>query len=148
MVYLAVLAIYALDQSTKMLAERFLEPGPGMVVIKSIFSLTLVHNTGAAFGMFSRYPYLFAVVSLIAAAVISHLLFKKNGSMNGLERTALYFMLGGVLGNLTDRVRLGYVIDFFDFKVWPVFNVADSFITVGAALLGWTLFTRAWRRAR
>jgi signal peptidase II len=86
--------------------------------------------------MFQSQPYLFAAIALLAVFFINYLLVRKTDRLSGLERLALCFILGGTLGNLADRLRLGHVIDFFDLRVWPVFNVADSFITVGAVMLG------------
>lgn len=131
-----IAAIFFLDQTSKYLAARSLSGTDTVPVIKGVFHLTLVFNTGAAFGMFQSQPYLFAAVALLAVFLINYLLTRKTDRLSGLERLALSFILGGALGNLADRVRLGHVIDFFDFRVWPVFNVADSFITVGAVMLG------------
>jgi len=81
----------------------------------------------------------FIAVSVIACAFILWLFSRKQEKLCFAEKLSLCFILGGTFGNLLDRVRLGYVVDFIDFKVWPVFNVADSFITIGAALLCWGL---------
>ena len=128
--------IFFIDQASKYLAITFLSKTETVPVIKGFFHLTLVFNTGAAFGMFQSQPYLFAAIALFAAFFINYLLVRKAGKLTSLERLALCFILGGTLGNLADRIRLGCVIDFLDLRVWPVFNVADSFITVGAVMLG------------
>ncbi len=137
MVFLIVFTILFLDQLTKFLATKNLELNNPLPVIKGIFSLTLVHNRGAAFGIFRNQLYLFILSSFIAVILIYSALKKRKN--NSLYAFSLSLILGGALGNLIDRVILGYVIDFFDFHFWPVFNIADSAITIGVILLGWQL---------
>jgi len=134
-----VLVIYFLDQLSKVFVGQLLSSGSSISIINNVFHLTLVHNKGAAFGMMQRHPYIFIVIAVISIAVIVYFLIKKKQFLSSGEKIALCFILGGTIGNLTDRLRVGYVIDFIDLRVWPVFNVADSFITVGAVLLGWAL---------
>ena len=98
--------------------------------------LTLVHNRGAAFGILKGQLYLFIFTTIIAIILIYRSL--KNTSCN-LYRVSLWLILAGAAGNLIDRVRFGYVVDFLDFRIWPVFNIADSAITIGAILLGWSI---------
>jgi signal peptidase II len=86
--------------------------------------------------MFASKPYLFVVIAIFAVFFINFLLLRKSHILNRAERFSLYLVLAGTLGNLTDRLRFGYVIDFIDFRIWPVFNFADSFITIGAFILG------------
>ncbi len=112
--------------------------GNSAPVIKNVFHITLVHNTGAAFGIFKSYPHLFIIIAFFAAGFIIYYL-KKVRAISISEKTAFCFITGGILGNLIDRIRFGYVIDFIDFRIWPVFNIADSFITVGAIILLWTI---------
>ena len=134
--------VLAFDQVTKeAVSSRLLlsEPVP---VLGDFVRLTLVHNTGAAFGLFpgSRLPFI--VVSLLAIAVVLYLVTRE--AYRGLpQRVLLGCILGGAIGNLVDRVRLGWVVDFIDVGLgsarWPVFNVADSAVTVGVILLAWYL---------
>jgi signal peptidase II len=132
----AVVLLYFSDQLTKFLATAFLSPGKGIPVINKVFHLTLVHNTGAAFGMFRSRPYLFVVAAIVAIFFINFILLRRSHTLSVAEKISLYLILAGTLGNLTDRLRLGYVVDFIDLRIWPVFNLADSFITVGAIMLG------------
>ena len=118
-------------------------------IINGIFAINLVYNKGGAFGIFKKHQALFIVVPVMAIAVIVTLLVNirhkrcKPSDDNTIRRTnhptlmefALSLILGGAIGNLADRVRFGYVIDFLDFKIWPVFNIADSAITIGVAIL-------------
>jgi len=126
--------VFILDRLTKILALKALSEGREIRVLPGAFHLTLVLNKGAAFGLFSRMTpvlILFAVISIFCMIVY---LGRKRVS-DTFQAIGLAMILGGALGNLTDRIFYGYVIDFIDLRVWPVFNVADSFITIGAAVL-------------
>lgn len=125
-----------------------LAQGSTTPVIENIFHITLVHNTGVAFGMFKNSPEVFTGFAFLAAVIISTLLIWKKQALSAFEKVSLSFILGGTLGNLIDRVRLGFVIDFIDLRVWPVFNVADSFITIGAVMLGASIFISIRRQSR
>ena len=99
--------------------------------------MTLVHNRGAAFGMLKNQLFLFVMISFFAILFIFlHLKNKKNPF---LFKVSLSLILSGAVGNLIDRLRFGYVIDFLDLRFWPVFNLADSALTIGALLLSWEL---------
>jgi len=139
---LCAAAIVALDQVTKLFASSHLMPGESISVLGDFIRLTLVHNTGAAFGLFpgSRVPFI--VVSVVAIAVVLYLFFRET-YRSVANRILLGCILGGAIGNLIDRVRLGYVVDFIDVGFgtarWPVFNAADSAVTIGVLLLAWNL---------
>lgn len=101
-------------------------------------SLTYVTNTGAAFGLFPDHGVIFMVIAVVViAAIIFYYRYLPGDQW--LVQTSLGLQLGGALGNLVDRLRYGHVIDFIDFKVWPVFNVADSSIFVGVVILAFHL---------
>lgn len=136
MIFIIVLTILSLDQLSKYAANHYLQIGRSLPVIKGIFHLTLVYNRGAAFGILKNQIPLFIFTSLFALALIC-LEFSKNNH-NRLYRWALILIFSGAAGNLIDRFIFGHVIDFLDFRIWPVFNLADSAITVGAVLLGWS----------
>ena len=133
MILIIALAVFVLDQLTKVYFTKALPLGGSLPVVKGVFHLTLVHNRGAAFGILKNQVPVFIFTSLLAIILI-FVNFRKN-RQKSLYRIALSLILGGALGNLADRLLFGYVIDFLDFRVWPVFNVADSAITVGATLL-------------
>lgn len=141
--------VLALDQLSKWLVSTRLLLGEPVAVAGDFVRLTLVHNRGAAFGLFpgSRVPFI--IVSVLAIAVVLYL-FQRDAYRSALSRVLLGGILGGALGNLIDRARLGYVVDFIEVGVgslrWPVFNVADSAVTVGVICLAWIL-TRPGRRA-
>ena len=148
MYYFMVILICFLDQLSKFCVEKSVLQGSSIPVIKNFFHITLVHNTGAAFGMFRERPYLFIVIAVLAIILIGYFLTQRSREMRVSEKLALCFILGGTSGNLIDRVRCGYVIDFIDFRIWPVFNLADSFITIGAVMLGLSIFATLRRSAR
>lgn len=131
-------AVIAADQLTKIAVERALPlnsswaPFPG---VAHLFQFTHVSNTGAAFGLFPTGSLLFAVVAVVVGLVILVYNFQLPAG-NLLLRLALGLQLGGALGNLLDRLRLGHVTDFLDFGPWPVFNLADTAVVAGVVLLG------------
>lgn len=140
---LIVIIILALDQSSKFLATKNLLLNHPIPVIKGIVYLTLVQNRGAAFGILKGQIFFFIFIALIVLVLI-FLNFKNNRhKQSSLYLVSLSLIFAGGLGNLIDRIFFGYVIDFIDFRIWPVFNIADSAITIGAFILGWTiLFTK------
>ena len=141
--WLALAAVLAaLDQLSKFAVARILTAGVN-IEVAPFFNLVLVRNRGAAFSFLSSASgwqrELFIAIALIASAWIVYLL--RRYSRQTLFCFALSLILGGAIGNVIDRVLFGAVIDFLDFHVagyhWPAFNVADSAITCGAALLVW-----------
>ena len=132
-----VLVIFAFDQFTKYLirsnlaVQQVIAPIPAL---SHLFTLTYVTNTGAAFGLFPDRGLFFVVVAILVSLGII-LYFHHIPDNEWLLKLSLAMQLGGALGNLVDRLRLGYVVDFVDFRAWPVFNFADTFIVVGVGLL-------------
>lgn len=134
--YSVAAAILILDQFSKWCVLRLLETGDSIPIISNIFHLSLVHNTGIAFGLFQGHPGLWTAaitVSLVVLLYAGKFLFHQTLA----KRLAYGFVLGGAAGNWVDRIRVQHVIDFLDFRIWPVFNLADSFITAGVVLLIW-----------
>ncbi|QGZ55399.1 signal peptidase II [Paraburkholderia acidiphila] len=135
----AVIVILA-DQLTKIAINKVFSYGEGRV-ITPFFNLVLVYNKGAAFSFLSAaggwQRWAFTALGVVAALVICYLL--KRHATQKLFCTALALIMGGALGNVIDRLLYGHVIDFLDFHVggwhWPAFNLADSAICIGAALL-------------
>ncbi len=134
------LPLYALDQLTKWAVVRHFEFGDDRVVIPGFFDLVRWHNTGAAFSILSNSNAFFIALSGVAVVVLAVLAWRGK-FRGGLSRVAWALLLSGVLGNLTDRLLHGYVVDFllFDLHVpfahpWPAFNVADSCICVATVL--------------
>ena len=130
-----VLAVF-LDQITKYLTVLCLKPMGTLPIIEDVLHLTYVENTGAAFGMMKDMRWVFMIVSSVAIVALLIYLFKKK-STSKLENWAIALIVGGGVGNMIDRVILGYVIDMIDFRLinFAVFNVADTFVCIGAGLL-------------
>ena len=139
-IWLAALVLL-LDQITKLLVVNNLQANVDVIPVTSFFNLVHVHNTGAAFSLFADQPGwqrgFFVAVALVASGVILYLLRKTAGRR--LFSAALALILGGAIGNVYDRIAYGHVIDFLDVVIagwhWPAFNIADSAISVGAAML-------------
>jgi len=135
-IFFLSLPLYALDQWTKQLILRFISPDEPRVVISGFFNLVNVTNTGAAFGSFRNNNTFFIAISSVALLVVLALLVRRRPS-DPWRDLSLALLLAGILGNVTDRLLYGHVIDFllFDLHVpyahpWPAFNVADSCISV------------------
>lgn len=141
---IALLAVL-LDQLSKWAVVRHFPAGP---VLGDVLRITVTHNTGAAFGLFpgARTPFLIA--TLLAAAVLVYAHHVLPAADRG-RRVPMAFILGGSLGNLVDRVRLGWVVDFIDVGLgdwrWPTFNAADIAVVLGAVSLGLSIGW-GWRR--
>jgi signal peptidase II len=136
-------AVVALDQATKWVVDRFMGLHETREVIDGLVRFTYVRNRGAAFGVLSDadLPYqhfIFAAVSLLALFAIAVYAWRLP-TASRVPRLALALIIGGAVGNLIDRLRLGYVVDFVDVywstHHWPAFNVADSCISIGVCLL-------------
>jgi len=139
MIFVIALSILFLDQLTKSIAVNSLLLNEPLPLIKGIVYLTLIRNRGAAFGILKNQTPIFIFVSIFAIILIYFALRKNKYKTFSFYNMSLVFILAGALGNLIDRLRYGYVVDFLDLRVWPVFNIADSAITIGAVLLGWTI---------
>ena len=139
--WVIVTGLVALDQLVKWIVVCRFVPAQSLPVIPHVLHLTYVQNTGAAFGLFRGYPGVFACLSVAVSVWIALELFRRR-VQDRLTEAALVLIMSGAVGNLIDRARLGYVVDFIDLRVWPVFNIADSAITVGVTLLIWQAFRR------
>lgn len=143
----AAAAVYLLDRLSKLWAEHVL-PGKPIDLIPGALTLRYTTNSGGAFSLGQSTPWVFAAFSIGISALIVATAFRHRSL---LVSAALGLVLGGALGNLTDRVvrargLRGRVVDFIDPHVWPIFNVADAAVVVGAVLLGWAA-RRAEREA-
>ncbi len=131
--YLTAAVIFILDRVTKYFIINILHGGQSIKVFE-FFHITLIFNTGTAFGLLKGQNTFFITLSVITTIAI--LFYSRTHKLDDLLRSlALGLILGGAAGNLVDRIKFGYVIDFLDFRIWPVFNVADSAITIGMILL-------------
>ncbi|MBW2988660.1 signal peptidase II [Candidatus Woesearchaeota archaeon] len=126
-VSVVILAVIVLDQITKAIVRHF---KPNFPVLPSVLSITFTKNTGAAFGLFQGSGTLLLYIALI---VLGLGIYNYDKLLATKEYWCYALMAGGIIGNLIDRIFLGYVVDFIDFAYWPAFNVADSAITLGVA---------------
>lgn len=139
-IFIVIMAgIVAFDQAVKYWSSNVLAAAPGqtMQLIPGFMHLRYWENTGAAFSMFSNATWVLAVLSAVMACVVIWLLFKFRRIDSWLFKLALCFIAGGAIGNLIDRFFLGYVVDMLEFSFvnFAIFNVADSFVCVGAVML-------------
>ncbi|MFH1799879.1 MAG: signal peptidase II [Candidatus Omnitrophota bacterium] len=159
--YALVGAVVFIDQLSKFLALQYLSPYASVLLIPHVLDLTLVKNSGVAFGLLSGYaPALFTVItiSLVCLFLIANRSHGTTARLRGgspsspqereavhgtsiVDRWALSLILGGAIGNWIDRLRFGAVIDFIDFRIFPVFNIADTAITIGVGLYFIHVFT-------
>ena len=135
--YLIAVLVLIIDQISKSLIEIFFKLNESVMVIKNFFYITVVHNTGGAWSIFSNHSYLFIIASIVAIVLLIKFMFGfKNNLRNSIAFASLF---GGIFSNLADRLFLGYVRDFLDFKIfgydYPIFNIADIAIVVGVILL-------------
>lgn len=137
--WLAILAVVALDQLTKhYIVVNFL-PEASLPVVAGVFHITYVLNPGAAFGIFKHQTAFFLAIAAALIALVAYL-YPRLPKERRLLRSGMALMTGGAVGNVIDRVQTGYVVDFFDFRIWPVFNVADIAIVCGVALMAWDIW--------
>lgn len=136
-IYLALIFLL-IDQISKVLVIKLIDINHSIEVIKNFFYLTYTHNTGAAFSIFTGQRIFLILIAVIILIILFNYL-RKNKVEGKIEVLAFSLIIGGSLGNLIDRVIRGYVVDFFDVKIFeynfPVFNLADTFIVIGVFLL-------------
>ena len=137
-VYIFALIRLIIDQIVKILVSNYLILGQTIKIINNFFYLTYVQNKGAAFSILIGYRYILIIITFIFLYYL-HKCIKKQKSFNKLEIISYGLLLGGIIGNLIDRIIYGYVIDYFDFMIFnynfPIFNLADSFIVIGCIIL-------------
>jgi signal peptidase II len=144
-ILLLAAAIVAADQWAKQIVLRGFAIGESHPVIHGLLDLTYVRNTGGAFGILPQGTQLLSLAAIAAAAAIVYYLVRAQPPYPARLALGLALPLGGSLGNLIDRVRLHYVVDYLDVYVgshhWPVFNIADAAICTGVALLAWRFWS-------
>ncbi len=132
--WVAAALVLALDQFTKHLVAASFMPGESRIVVPHLLYWTYVQNRAGAFGLFGTTPWLLVGMALIVLGIFWYA-FRDLATKSKLVRVAFGAILGGAIGNIVDRFHYRYVVDFIDLRWWPVFNVADSCITIGVALL-------------
>lgn len=141
--FIGFLAII-LDQLVKIYVVSNMRIGESIPVIEDIFHLTYVLNPGAAFGILENQRWFF--ITICVAILLGVAIFYKSIRREcAMFRYGLGLLLGGAVGNLIDRIQNGLVVDFLDFRIWPVFNIADIAICVGAVMLVVSLLNESWQ---
>ena len=131
MFFLISLLVLSVDQITKILIRTQIKEGTSIEVIPNILYFTHATNTGASFSMLTNYSFLLTIIAVLV--IIGIFIFYKKIPFQ--YRTAAALILGGTAGNLIDRLQYGTVTDFINVQIWPIFNIADSAITIAAILL-------------
>ena len=129
-VFSTAFIIVLIDQITKFLIKINFQLNQSLPLIKNIFHLTYIRNFGAGFGILQQQKWILIFISIIVIGVIFYYLDRIKDKEKFLQ-VIVGLVLGGTIGNLIDRVAYGFVVDFLDFRIWPVFNFADSFVTIG-----------------
>lgn len=139
------LAVVILDQFSKYIVVENMALGESISIIEEVFHLTYILNPGAAFGMFAHNRLFFIAIAVIVIGII--IWARREILASPWEvKAGCGLFLGGAIGNLIDRARQGLVIDFFDFRIWPVFNIADIAICIGVGLIIWNLLKTELKR--
>jgi signal peptidase II len=137
-ILLVVVIVMFIDQLSKFYIQTHMVPGMSIPVVKDVLHITYVLNPGAAFGLFEHQTLFFLIVavSLVVGAIY---FYPRIPQQYRLLRFGIGLMVGGAMGNVIDRIKTGYVVDFFDFRVWPVFNIADAAIVCGVGCIVFTM---------
>ena len=139
--FLTALLVVAADQLSKIWIQANIAFGQSLFDV-GFFRLTHVRNTGAAFGLFQGQSFTLMILAIVGIGVVlfyALFVYRRLPFVgNMLSKLALGLVLGGTVGNLIDRLRFGYVTDFFDFGFWPAFNVADSMIVIGVMIFAYS----------
>ena len=139
------LAVVILDQFSKYIVVENMALGESIPIIEEVFHLTYILNPGAAFGMFAHNRLFFIAIAVVVIGII--IWARRDILASPWEvKAGCGLFLGGAIGNLIDRARQGLVIDFFDFRIWPVFNIADIAICIGVGLIIWNLLKTELKR--
>lgn len=139
------LAVVILDQFSKYIVVENMALGESIPIIEKVFHLTYILNPGAAFGIFAHNRLFFIAIAVIVIGII--IWARREILASPWEvKAGCGLFLGGAIGNLIDRARQGLVIDFFDFRIWPVFNIADIAICIGVGLIIWNLLKTELKR--
>ncbi|MFH2145724.1 MAG: signal peptidase II [Candidatus Omnitrophota bacterium] len=143
--FLAI-SLILLDQASKIAIIKKLHQSESIPVVANIFHLTLVYNSGSAFGLFRNQNWILIYITVFAIIFILYLLVRRPkfrfAKYLTLWQYSLLFILCGATGNLIDRLKFGYIVDFLDFRIWPIFNFADILITTGVLLLLFVFFKK------
>jgi len=137
-ILLLALAIVLIDQLSKFYIQAHMMPNMSIPVIQDVFHITYILNPGAAFGLFEHQTIVFVIIAILMIAAVIYF-YPQIPRQYRLLRFGIGLMVGGAIGNVIDRIKTGYVVDFFDFRIWPIFNVADMGIVCGVGCIIFTI---------
>jgi len=137
-ILILAMAVVAIDQWSKYYIQTHMNLGMSIPVIPSVFHFTYILNPGAAFGILENQRIFFVIIGLTMIGAVLYLYPRIPAKMRWL-RLGTGLMMGGAVGNVIDRIKTGFVVDFFDFRIWPVFNIADIAIVIGVSCIIYTL---------
>lgn len=137
-ILILAMAVVVIDQWSKYYVQTHMSLGMSIPLIPSVFHLTYILNPGAAFGILENQRTFFVIVGLLMIGAVVYLYPRIPANMR-LLRLGTGLMIGGAVGNVIDRIQTGHVVDFFDFRIWPIFNIADIAIVVGVSCIIYTL---------
>lgn len=140
-----VLGIIFMDQLSKYMIETHMELGMSLPLLPDIFHITYILNPGAAFGILENQRWFFILIAVLLLVIVGWL-YPKLKAEHRVMRFGVALLVGGAVGNLIDRVKTGYVVDFFDFRIWPIFNIADIAIVIGVVFILFVLFFLAEKK--
>jgi signal peptidase II len=133
-ILLIAFIIIVLDQLVKFYIQIHMTQGMSIPVVENVFHITYILNPGAAFGILEHQTYFFIAVALALFVALIYF-YPRLPPGCCLLRVGIGLQVGGAVGNVIDRIKTGYVVDFLDFRIWPVFNIADMAIVTGVALI-------------
>lgn len=136
--YMISLVVLLADQLSKILVLKYLKDIGSLPIIRNVLHFTYVENRGAAFGILQHQKWFFIMATLLIVGFIV-IYFRRNKDYPKPMMIGLSLIVGGAIGNLIDRILYSFVVDFVDFRVWPVFNIADSAIVIGQILVAYVI---------
>lgn len=135
---LLALFIVVIDQLSKFYIQTHMVLGMSIPVIQNVFHITYILNAGAAFGLFENQTAFFVIIA-VCMVVAAIYFYPRIPKQYRLLRFGTGLIVGGAMGNVIDRIKTGYVVDFFDFRIWPIFNIADVGIVCGVSCIIYTI---------
>lgn len=147
---LIIIITIFIDQISKYGALMYLKTKEPIIVIENFFKLNYLENYGAAWGILKNQRYFFIIITILVIILLAAYA-KLNRNLSKLSKVSMSFIIGGAVGNLIDRIKMGYVIDFLDINFgniydFPVFNFADSFIVIGTFIMIYLVFTDKYEK--
>lgn len=137
-ILLLAIIVVMMDQLSKFYIQSHMALGMSRPVIEDVFHITYILNPGAAFGLFEHQTAFFVLIAL-GMMIGTIYFYPKIPKQYKLLRFGTGLMVGGAMGNVIDRIKTGYVVDFFDFRIWPIFNIADVGIVCGVGCIIFTM---------